>query len=268
MATSATQYDLTLADPDAKHLNGLITSLQAKVNELVKDTSGARDQWPKTVESTIGQLSTQIGIVSTAVSRLDSHTTAVLNELGDVTEAAKRAADTLKPQRDSKTELGFDLGRLLVLAILTGLASVSIAFRTSAHGWIAIFITDAWISSIIVWAAVTSNTYYRLANQLGDRFCQVMPTKAFAVPFVFGLFVVLWIGFAGIYASSTDFATFGLYTANTARYQSFATLMTLNTGSECILSEGMQFAVAAQITSAVLLFIGVFAIVINRISDF
>ena len=260
------------AVPDASQtLAAILRTMRAELAKLTAEVAKDNAGWNnEAIRTAVSSLNATTDRADAKTAALSNQKIQVENQIRIIHTAPKQVVnDRPKRRWTVKQELCHDLARIGIVLLLGFCGLLSILFRQSPLGWIAIGATDLCIVALLLSAAIRSDTTYPISKRAHDRLSELMPTKLVAPVFVGLLFVALWLGFAGLLHSSTGFDhSAPACSAHGALSQSFVTLTTLDHGDNCTLTSGMTLVVVCELGSAILFFIGVFALLINRISEF
>jgi hypothetical protein len=162
-----------------------------------------------------------------------------------------------------------DVGRLAFVLI-----PASLAFFVPANwsGRWAIGFGMSYVILIIAAVAIRSDSTYESKNRplrktaLGDCAYQALPSYVAAVPVVAGIFLAVWLGFAALFLTYEPRADAGTY-RTTPYASSFFALVTFE-GPPETLGEGVKQLVYIEMTCGIVLIVGIFGLLVNRLSGY
>lgn len=157
-----------------------------------------------------------------------------------------------------------DLVWLGIMGIVSGLGYLAYLSGSCNLGVAAVALTDVAMFSILLIAALRSNTSYRWLAALAPKFRNVLPSRVFAIALVILFIAATALGFAGIYAGVSP----ALFTHHEALYHSVVTLAGLGFNDTNLLTDSLQVVMMWELVSSVLLVICILALLINRLSEF
>ena len=236
---------------NVKTLEGQFALAQAERNE-------------QAIKEAVQALQTATRSATAAAVTLSGLNSRLQQYITDFTAVASAAKKDLEKRTSPPNEGPWDAGRL---ALVWGVAVAACWSQSSFLAWSAIIVADLYICVVLISAGVRGETHYTIGPKVRERLFHIMPTKTVAIFFVAGLFVALWWGFAVLYVGQIDPATMRPHTWDAARELSFLTLATFDGPSSGAGSE-LRALILCELGSAILLVIGIFAMAINRLSEF
>jgi hypothetical protein len=160
------------------------------------------------------------------------------------------------------SELLLDLARMAYALLAVALGWWALTGEHHSLGRFAVGLADLYLVLMLVTAALKSNaTYPQLESLAKVLYYYAMPTRVAALVLIPALFVAVWLGFAALYL---DAGIVALDTVNEALFFSFGGFGTYGSG---IASEGARTLAMAELGNGILILICIFALVINRLSD-
>lgn len=157
--------------------------------------------------------------------------------------------EKLKQLFDKSSNIHLGINILLFILSMLGVYSCAIM------SWVSLILVDTYLILILAWAAIKSDIEIKDDN--------LLPTKTSSLIIFTFLFFTVVFGFAGLFIQSNliDFnETFD------AIYFSFSIITTIG---ECSTENSyLKGIVIWEISSGLLLFAGIFGLLISRISDY
>ena len=177
-------------------------------------------------------------------------------------------------------EVPWDVARLVVV---WGLALWARQSPGESSGFWAVFIANAYMAFLLITAGIRSDRTYPIPDRVRAVLYMFMPTRLVAIFFVAGLFSANLWGYAALYEAVTtgvapqmtsspnqvtDTAptVTPVYSRDKALELSFLTLATFDGPTDE--PAEVRSLMLWELRSAILLVIGIFAMLINRISEF
>lgn len=279
-----------MTEKEQKTLDELIRDLEVDIRALTKETEKA-DQalWDKSaIVAASEKLATDIKESAASLiefNKLKSEHIRYVHDIGKAVDAAKKKLP--EPPIDRKRAGREDALRIAVLGVFAAIGVVSLFNGMPWLGLLAVGLSDVYLLAILYAASIRSDDSYRYRGWSYDWSYEILPSKLWATVFVVFLFAAIWLGFAGLYTgvenretgtdsrteisvSAQDPATerrYAPYTTSDALRTSFLTLATFD-GPPQGAGDGARSLIVSELANAVLLIIGIFAMLINRISDF
>jgi hypothetical protein len=264
---------------EASNANALLNELSGELQSLIEGSllSAISDQNPQStaLQSLKVQLEKAKAKTDKAKAALESEMETLhpkhdvwLNSMISAAKTERRAALLRKHSQRQVREFALDVVRIGLVALAGCLAWQSLFQNDNRAGLAAVGIADGYILLLLFIAALRSNTTYNVSSRFSDVFYFLfMPSRFAALLIVPGLFMAVWFGFAGLYVNS------GILLGNLDMLDTPREALMFSLGGFASYGEGdlltplAEYLAIAQFTSGILILVCIFALLVNRLSD-
>lgn len=253
--------------PADKQIEDVVTALDGAIQANVLNSVPSSDPNAVALAKLRGDLVAASAAAAAARKKHNEEVTALNKTQEDWLKSMKAAAEEerrsvlLKTEtKDQLREAGLDLVRLAIAAAAFVLGYLGVMRGDAAAARLALWLANGFMVALLVTAALHSNTTYGIVRPLGKRlYFFVMPTRVSVLLLMPLLFAAVWLGFAGEYLVAGISKSI-----NDALFVSLGGFASYASG---ITSDAGQTLAMLQLSNGILILVCIFALVINRLSD-